>query len=198
MRYIPRGEPLTPPPELGVDEVNKSLEGKDAEEVVKWAVDRFGSDRLVVTTSFGIQSAVMLHMVSEIVPNVTVVWVDTGYFPPETYRYAEQLCDRLQIRLKIYQSELSPARMEAIYGKLWDNQDIESLKLYNRIRKVEPLHRAFNELQCQVWLTGVRRSQTEKRATLSTFDVVDSRAKVRSYQWNVDPSPYIVGKSNKF
>jgi 3'-phosphoadenosine 5'-phosphosulfate sulfotransferase (PAPS reductase)/FAD synthetase len=44
-----------------------------------------------MSTSFGIQSAVMLHLVTQVVPDVPVIWVDTGYLPVETYRFAEDL-----------------------------------------------------------------------------------------------------------
>ncbi len=57
----------------------------------------------------------------------------------ETYQFAEDLSQRLHLNLKVYQSPLSPARMEAIHGKLWSNNDLDSLNLYDKIRKVEPI-----------------------------------------------------------
>ena len=57
-----------------------------------------------MSTSFGIQAAVMLHLVTQVLPDIPVIWVDTGYLPAETYTFAESLTQRLQLNLKVYQS----------------------------------------------------------------------------------------------
>jgi phosphoadenosine phosphosulfate reductase len=108
----------------------------------------------------------MLHLVTSIVPDIPVIWIDTGYLPPETYRFAEELTERLRLNLKVYQSPMSPARMEALHGKLWERQDLESLNLYDKIRKVEPMQRALEELNATAWLAGLRKTQTEHRQSL--------------------------------
>lgn len=154
---------------IALDQVNQHLgshlNAKDAQSIVAWSAETFG-DGLVMSTSFGIQSAVMLHLVTSVVPNVPVIWVDTGYLPAETYRFADQLSQRLNLNLKAYQSPVSPARMEALYGKLWTKKDVESLNLYDQIRKVEPMQRALRELEATAWLAGLRANQTQYRKTL--------------------------------
>ena len=119
-----------------------------------------------MTTSFGIQSAVMLHLVTSVNPNIPVIWVDTGYLPEETYRFADELTKRLNLNLKIYQSAISPARMESSYGKLWETGNVEDLNLYDQIRKVEPMKRALEETGAKAWLSGLRSEQTKFRRTL--------------------------------
>lgn len=119
-----------------------------------------------MSTSFGIQSAVMLHLVTQVIPDIPVIWVDTGYLPVETYQFADDLTQRLHLNLKVYQSPISPARMEALYGRLWANKDVDSLNKYDQIRKVEPMQRALRELQATAWLAGLRAAQTEHRKTL--------------------------------
>jgi len=153
---------------LELDSINAQLENKTAPEIINWAYDSF-QEGLVLSTSFGIQSAVMLHLVTSIMPNIPVIWIDTGYLPAETYTFAQQLSQRLNLNLKVYQSPLSPARMEALYGKLWDREDVESLNRYDQIRKVEPMQRALSELKATAWLAGLRRSQTSHRHELSTI-----------------------------
>jgi phosphoadenosine phosphosulfate reductase len=74
-------------------------------------------------------------------PNIRVIWIDTGYLLMETYRFAEELTDRLKLNLKVFQSPISPARMEAVYGKLWEQDDVTALDRYDEIRKVEPMQR---------------------------------------------------------
>ncbi|MEO0396451.1 MAG: phosphoadenylyl-sulfate reductase [Cyanobacteria bacterium P01_A01_bin.137] len=148
-----------------LEALNQTLGGMDAAEFVAWSADTFG-DALVMSTSFGIQSAVMLHLVTQVTPNIPVIWVDTGYLPAETYRFAEQLTQQLNLNLKVYQSPISPARMEALHGRLWDQDNVEALNRYDQIRKVEPMQRALKELGAKAWLAGLRANQTSHRQTL--------------------------------
>ena len=152
-------------PVLDLNAINREWGEADATSLVQWGHDTFG-DGLVLSTSFGIQSAVMLHLVTQVVPNIPVIWIDTGYLPVETYRFAEELSNRLRFNLKVYQSPLSPARMEALYGRLWEQHDVHALNRYDQIRKVEPMQRALTELNATAWLTGLRADQTDHRKSL--------------------------------
>lgn len=140
-------------------------ESLSASDLVKGVCHVFG-DGLVMTTSFGAQSAVMLHLATSVVPDIPVVWIDTGYLFPETYRFAERLTERLKLNLHVYQSPLSAARMEALHGKLWQAGDAETLRRYDLIRKVEPMQRALQDLGVRAWLAGLRRDQTDFRRSL--------------------------------
>lgn len=156
-------------PKLNLPALQKDLEGQNAEQIIAWATETFGSG-LVMSSSFGIQSALMLHLVTRIVPDIPVIWIDTGYLPPETYRFAENLIQRLNLNIQVYQSPMSPARMEALYGKLWEQKNVEALNRYDYIRKVEPMQRALQELNATAWLAGLRRDQTDHRKTLSPIE----------------------------
>ena len=141
---------------------NTELEQLDAIGRVAWAWDRFGED-LVVSTSFGLQSAVMLHLVSKVNKEIPIVFVDTGYLFPETYQYAETLCEKLEIRPKTFSAGLSQTYQEIRFGKLWE-QGAEGMERYNLMNKVEPMQRALNEVNAKGWLSGLRRGQSESRA----------------------------------
>lgn len=159
------------------DAANELLRGKEATAIVQWATDVFG-EYLVMTSSFGAQSAVMLHLCTQVVPRLPVVFIDTGYLFPQTYQFAEQLQQRLNLNLKIYQSPISPARMAAIYGPLWESTNKQDLDRYDRIRKVEPMQHALAELGAKAWLAGLRRSQTDYRAGLRFVESQDGIAKI--------------------
>lgn len=163
--------------DLDIEKVNQYLIDLESSEIINWAKDQF-AEGLVLSTSFGIQSAVMLHLVTQIIPNIPVIWIDTGYLPKETYLFAEELTQKLQLNLKVYQSTLSPARMEAIYGKLWDKKDLDSLNLYDKIRKVEPMQRALKELKATAWLAGLRQNQTNFRQKLAYINKQGSQYKI--------------------
>ena len=144
--------------------INAELETLSASERVQWALDNIEGE-FALASSFGIQSAVMLHLVSDRVPNIPTIVTDTGYLFPETYRFIDKLTERLALNLHVYRALKSTAWQEAQYGKLWE-QGIDGLKQYNRLNKVEPMRRALDELNISVWFSGLRRAQSETRAHL--------------------------------
>lgn len=157
-----------------------ALEAMTPVQRLAWAYQHFG-DGFALTTSFGIQSSVLLHMLSTLDggQQVPVIWVDTGYLPAETYRYAAQLCERFQLNLHVAQSELSPARMEALHGRLWETGEVADLELYLQLRKVEPLEAVMNALQVTCWASGVRRGQTDHRSTMGWLEPIRGRQSLR-------------------
>jgi phosphoadenosine phosphosulfate reductase len=155
MKTTASSRPVSSPP------VIPDLEKMTAAERVRWADEVFGDD-WVLSTSFGIQSAVMLHLVTQVKPTVPVIFIDTGYLFPETYRFAEALTERLQLNLKVYQPAMTAARQEALFGRRWE-QDEAALDAYNLLNKVEPMNRAVTELGARAWLTGLRRAQSSTR-----------------------------------
>ena len=143
---------------------NRDLEGMAAEERVRWALEEFRG-HAVLSSSFGVQAAVMLHLVAQIDPKLPVVFIDTGYLFPETYRFAADLAERLGLDLRIYAPAMTAARQEALHGKLWE-QGVEGLEKYGRINKVEPMNRALRELGARAWITGLRRGHSSSREEL--------------------------------
>lgn len=164
-------------PEIDLVSINRQLANTDAIRVVEWGFETFG-DGLVMSTSFGIQAAVMLHLVTRVVPNIPVIWIDTGYLPPTTYRFADQLIDLLHLNVKVYQSPISPARMEAVQGRLWAQDNVEALNQYDQLRKVEPMQRALRELKATALLAGLRSEQTDYRKTLRLVERQSNRYKL--------------------
>ncbi len=163
-------------PAVDATAADRSLSDASAAERLTWAYDLFGSS-LVMSTSFGAQAAVMLHLATRIAPEIPVVFVDTGYLFPETYRFADQLTERLRLNLKVYRAPESPAWIEARHGRLWE-KGAEGLAAYNRIAKVEPMQRALAELGARAWVAGLRRSQGSTRERLPVIGTQDGRAKI--------------------
>ena len=167
---------------LDLDSARQQLEPLTAQQRLAWAQERFGA-HFALSTSFGIQSAVLLHMASELGQRtglrLPVIWVDTGYLPAETYRYADQLSRILELDLHVAQSPLSPARMEALHGQLWSTGRGEDLEHYLRIRKVEPLDGMFEALEVRCWASGVRGNQTDHRRAMRPLDPVRKRWSLR-------------------
>ncbi len=153
------------PPAISRDispvELSAALEPKRAGERLRFLYEQLG-DRLVASTSFGLQAAIMLHLIKEHAPKIPVVFIDTGFLFPETYQYAEQLTQQLDLDLRIYQPSVSAARMQALWGNLWE-QSQDGADRYGLITKIEPMNRALREIGADVWLSGLRRSHSSTR-----------------------------------
>ncbi|WP_220719029.1 phosphoadenylyl-sulfate reductase [Agarivorans litoreus] len=159
-----------------LSEVNKELEGMSAQQRAAWALENL-PQQVVLTSSFGIQAAVSLHLLTQIKPDIPVILTDTGYLFPETYRFIDELTERLSLNLQVYQSKQSNAWQEARFGKLWE-QGVEGLKQYNTLNKVEPMQRAFKELEVKSWFSGLRRSQSSSRSDLPVLQIQNGAFKI--------------------
>jgi len=123
--------------------------------------ERLGS-RLVASTSFGLQAAVMLKLLHEHAPDVPVVFIDTGFLFPETYQYADELMEKFPLDYRIYQPTISAARIQALWGNLWENGK-DGSERYGLLTKIEPMNRALREIGGDVWISGLRRAHSETR-----------------------------------
>lgn len=156
--------------------LNEWLEAHSAAERVEWALATLPG-RHVLSSSFGAQSAVSLHLVASRKPDIPVIFVDTGYLFRETYRFADELSTRLALNLHVARAEIGPAWMEARYGRLWE-QGLEGLQRYDALRKVEPLNRALDELAARTWIAGLRRTQSSTRENTPILELRNGRWKL--------------------
>lgn len=163
-------------PKPWLNQWNELLEKQTATERVEWSMENLPS-QFVLSSSFGIQSAVMLHMLTQVDANIPVLITDTGHLFPETYQFIEQLTERLNLNLQVYSATESAAWQQAKYGEEWA-KDETSLKAYNRRNKVEPLERGLHELNAATWFSGVRRQQSEHRQGLPVVSILRGRFKV--------------------
>jgi len=162
--------------------VNRSLGSLPALQRVEQAVELLPGTH-VLSSSFGAQSAVMLHLVNQVVPGIPVVLIDTGYLFPETYQFIDDLTGKLHLNLKIYRPDASAAWQESRYGKLWD-QGLEGIERYNRLNKKEPMDRALKELHAATWFSGLRRAQARTRAQIAPVELKRGRFKVHPiFDW---------------
>jgi phosphoadenosine phosphosulfate reductase len=157
-------------------DIHKSLEKKTALERIEFAAENLPSN-YSIASSFGAQSAVSLHMITQVMPKIPVILIDTGYLFPETYQFVDQLAEALDLDVHVYQSTMSPAWQEARYGKLWE-KDTRALNEYNQRNKVEPMDRALNELEVGTWFAGLRREQSKSRHELPIVQTFKDRVKV--------------------
>ena len=156
--------------------LNRWLATLSAERRVEWALDTLSGEH-GLSSSFGAQAAVSLHLVTRARADIPVILIDTGYLFPETYRFIDSLRERLCLNLKVYRPEVGTAWMEARFGRLWE-QGRDGIARYNRLRKLEPMQRALAELGVRTWIAGIRRSQSESRAHADFLELHDGRWKL--------------------
>ncbi|RDI99578.1 phosphoadenylyl-sulfate reductase [Dyella solisilvae] len=155
--------------------LNEWLGTLDAEQRVLWAL-AYAPGRHVLSSSFGAQAAVSLHLLTRHRPDLPVILIDTGYLFPETYQFVDELSARLSLNLKVFSPPQSPAWLEAREGRLWE-QGVAGIDRYNQLRKVEPMQRALRELDAGTWFAGLRRSQARTRAEIPFVERRDGRWK---------------------
>ncbi|MEL6496678.1 MAG: phosphoadenosine phosphosulfate reductase family protein [Cyanobacteria bacterium J06623_7] len=145
---------------LDLETINQILNGVDPSLSIVWAAEAF-RDGLVAMTNFDRQSAVILHLVTQISPHLPIIWIDTGYLPEATYYFARELTQKLRLNLKVYQPKMNLQEIEAKYGAPLGQHDVESKELYDHLLRVEPLERALTELRATGCISGLRHQQIE-------------------------------------
>ena len=169
--------------QFALSKANDCLKERSADARVEWALENLPSVH-VLSSSFGAQSAVSLHMITRHKPDIPVILIDTGYLFPETYKFVDELKERLDLNLSVFRAPTSPAWQEARWGQRW-TQGLEGIDEYNRINKVEPMDRALKELQASTWFSGLRRSQADSRKNIEFVVASGERWKVHPIaDWN--------------
>ena len=141
--------------------VNPMLESRSPGQIIEWAHAEFG-DELVMSSSFGAESAVMLHLASRVFPRIKVIMVDTGYLFPETHAFMEQLRQRFDLNIWVYRTSNDPIQYLKAANETdptWRN----NIEACCAINKNEPHDRAIKQLAPKGWLRGIRREQADTR-----------------------------------
>ena len=170
-----------------IEALNAALRDQTPEAIIRRALEL--GPRVIATTSFSPNAAVMLHLVTRVQPDLPVVWVDSGYNVPDTYRVAEQLMEQLNLNMQIFTPAMTSERRNALMGGIpHPDDDPELHEEFTRQVKLEPFARAIDTLQPDVWITGIRRDETDFRRTLDIVSV-DSRGLLKVapiFYWTQD------------
>lgn len=152
-----------------LSECNMLMSKYSAEERISWALRKLPSVH-IMSSSFGIQSIVLLHLIVKQNPNIPIILIDTGYLFPQTYHFIDKIKKKLNLNLQVFRSDISPAWQEARYGKLWE-KGLEGIDLYNKINKIEPMNCALKKLSVKTWFAGLRHQQSHSRSHLSYVSI---------------------------
>lgn len=152
-----------------VTEELEMLQGASAEEVLRWAVERF-HPALKLACSFSAEDVVVLDMLVRIVPQPRVFMLDTGRLHQETYDLIDKVRARYGIEIEVCFPDFKAVeRMVREHGVNLFYRSVELRRLCCHVRKVEPLRRALRGVGA--WITGLRREQSPTRARLEKIEI---------------------------
>lgn len=150
-----------------ISQANASLRNQSPLEVIRWALAA-APGRAIISTNFRPYEAVLLHLVTQVQPDISVLWVDHGYNRPATYKHAEELKKLLKLNIKAYVPKVTTAHYDAVYGGAPEPtpENEERIKAFSTVMKLEPFQRGMKELAPAIWLTALRKVQNPNRAGL--------------------------------
>jgi phosphoadenosine phosphosulfate reductase len=151
----------------------EGMEDKSAQEILKWAIDTFGS-KIGFASSFGAEDVVIIDIMTKIdKENTRIFTLDTGRLNQDTYNIMESIRWKYGIKIEVYfpdQKEVEDLvrtrGVNLMYGS------VENRKLCCEIRKVHVLERALSKLDG--WITGLRRDQISSRANIKKIEIDSS------------------------
>ncbi|MFH4964502.1 phosphoadenosine phosphosulfate reductase family protein [Gaetbulibacter sp. M235] len=150
-----------------INELNRLFKEAKPSEIIKKAFEI--SNEAVVTTNFRPYEAAILHAVNTFKPNIAVVWCDTGYNTPQTYRHAEKVIEDLKLNVFLYVPKQTAAHRDVVMGI--PSIDAPEHKLFTEQVKLEPFRRAMEFHKPKVWFTNLRQGQTAFRDSIGIFSV---------------------------
>nr|BFF37340.1 hypothetical protein BACT7_22020 [Tenacibaculum mesophilum] len=154
---------------MNLEAVNAELKNKSPKEIIVWALLQV--NKAVVTTNFRPYEGAILHAVASVKNSIDVIWCDTGYNTPQTYKHAEELIEKLQLNIQLYVPKQTVAHRNITLGL--PTVDDPKHTVFTEQVKLEPFKRAMEEHKPNVWFTNLRKGQTAFR---DSIDIV-SRSK---------------------
>ena len=165
-----------------IKKLNIQFKGISPEEIISWAIKH--AKNPVVTTNFRPYEVAILNAVTQEKKNIPVVWCDTGYNTPQTYRHAEELIATLNLNINLYVPKQTAAHRDVVMGI--PGVDDPRHATFTEQVKLEPFRRAMAEIQPDIWFTNLRKGQTAHRDTLDILSLSkDGVLKVSPfYHWS--------------
>jgi phosphoadenosine phosphosulfate reductase len=150
---------------MELERIADAVEGVPAEQALDAVLDANPNARVCLTSSFQAEDMVVAHLLRKRIPDVPVLFLETGYHFPATYEYRDRMTREWSLHLINVLPEQTVAEQESAFGILYVSEPTRCCQL----RKVEPLMRALEPFD--VWFTGLRREQSPTRKNLKKIEL---------------------------
>jgi phosphoadenosine phosphosulfate reductase len=167
---------------LNLEQINASLQDKTPEQIIAWALGV--AKNPLVTTNFRPYEVAILYACTQVEPELKVIWCDTGYNTPQTYKHASELIHSLELNVELYVPKQTSAYRDSVMG-IPQIED-PNHEIFTEQVKLEPFNRAMKEHQPDVWFTNLRSGQTAFRSSIDIVSMSkDGLLKVSPfYHWS--------------
>ena len=147
---------------LNIEELNTEFQNQSPEQIVAWAIGY--AKNPLVTTNFRPYEVAILHLCTQVKPDLKVIWCDTGYNTPQTYQHADELIKSLDLNVQLYVPKQTAAHRDVVLGI--PSIDDPNHKIFTEQVKLEPFMRAMAAHKPDVWFTNLRKGQTAFRDSI--------------------------------
>ena len=147
---------------MDIKQINLDLADKSPEDIIQWALAN--SSNPLVTTNFRPYESAILHATCKLKKDLKVVWCDTGYNTPDTYRHAKELIGLLEMNIHVYVPKYSAGFRDVLMGI--PEVDTDAHNTFTEQVKLEPFRRAMDEHKPDLWFTNLRKGQTAFRNSI--------------------------------
>ena len=182
---------------MKLKELSNQLSGKSIEECLEKLVSLF-PDKIVFTTSFGIEDQVITHKIFSSNLPVKVVTLDTGRLFPETYEVFSHTIIKYNKKINVYSPDyLSVEKMTTEKGPFSFYESKENRKECCRLRKVVPLNRALEGMEC--WISGIRADQSDDRSQMNWLEYDEDKKLFKFYplfDWSFEDVKNFIKENN--
>jgi len=150
---------------MEVDRIARELESLAPEQALEKMLTVKQSASYCLTSSFQAEDIVVTHLLTRRIPDLPVLFLDTGYHFPQTYEYRDRMTKEWSLNLVNVLPAQTVTEQESAFGILYRSEPARCCQL----RKVEPLMRAIESFD--IWFTGLRREQSPTRQNLKKVEL---------------------------
>jgi len=150
-----------------IKELNRLYRDSEPNEIIKAAISL--NEQTIVTTNFRPYEVAILYAVKMVKSEIPVIWCDTGYNTPQTYKHANDLIERLKLNVFLYVPKQTVAHRDSVMGI--PSIDDPKHVLFTEQVKLEPFKRAMEIHKPKVWFTNLRKGQTNFRDSIDIFSL---------------------------
>lgn len=158
--------------DIDIQSLNRQFQFADPTHIVEWVAEH--CQRPIITTNFRPQTAAILHLVTQVMPDIPVLWIDTGYNVQPTVDFADTLSNLLRLNLVVYRPNdvLTPsdnAELQQLMANGIPTVGTPAHDRFTQLAKLHPFQQGLDDLNPDAWITGIRHDQTEFRQSLDVL-----------------------------